>query len=99
MSTGVNDDNRRDIISAYGEAGVSSSNEMVGISRDFDTAPIDLSEMIKRDFEMKGLLANQLRTALMVMMARPVLGGRATHCFFVLVLLISWPGHAAQHPL
>ena len=75
VSTGVNDDNRRDIISALREAGVSSSNEMVGISRDFDTAPIDLSEMIKRDFEMKGLLANQLRTALMVMMARPVLGG------------------------
>ena len=74
-STGVNDENINIILTSLRGAGVSSTNEMVAISRDFAAAPIDLSEMIKRDFEVKGLLAHQLRTALMVIMTQPVPGG------------------------
>ena len=88
-SNGVNNENICSILTSLRNAGVSSTNEMIAISRDLIATPIDLSEMIKRDFEVKGLLAHQLRSALMVIMTQPIPGGSDS-------VLFSSSAHASE---
>lgn len=74
--TGVKESSIDVILDCLKEAGVSSTLEIVAISRDFLSAPEKLSDLLRSDFEMKGLLAHQLRSALMLIMSR----GNSTPC-------------------